>query len=399
MDETLDIPQRSSRRNRFVIWGVAAAVVIAAGLVYLLTRSPEETPYRTAPVSRTNIIKEVLVTGHLEPTEEVEVVAPIGGGILHILSRPGDRVEEGQLLARLERGPASLAFDVARAEALVSRARVSEAEAAHARATQALERTERLARKELSSASTLEKAQAEEGRTRASLEAMRAERAAAAKRAIIRKHERDGMDVVAPIAGLVLEAPENVGAPVTSQTRLFRVAAPLDDMSVEAPIGEADIGDIAVGQRAVFDVPAYPGELFEATVDHISPNPRIDGGAVFYMVKLRAENGNHRLLPGMTAGVRIEIREVEDVLAVREAALRFSPEGAPAAAPRSRVWRLDGNVLEEVPVEVGLSNGAVTEVRPMEPETLEVGESIAIGLTTGDGANLIRPGLSLGGRR
>jgi HlyD family secretion protein len=172
-------------------------------------------------------------------------------------------------------------------------------------------------------------------------------------------------------------------------------------MYVEAPIGEADIGEMAVGLGAEFEVPTYPGQIFEATVKHISPNPKTEYGAIFYTVKLTAENPDRLLLPGMTAQVRIKVAQVDDVLAVREATLRFTPAGAPPAPARTRVWRIRGTELEEIPLEAGLSDGALTEVRPTEPDSLRIDDPIAIGLGLGlEGEDISQaPSLTLRGRR
>lgn len=399
VDEKLEIPRLDSSRGRTVAAVAGVVIVAAAVTAYFLMRDTEENPYRVAQVSRTSIVKEIRVTGHLELTDQVEVPAPIEGQLVEVFVLPGDSVEEGQLLARLDKGPAEVAFHVAKAELQAARARVSEAQAAAQRATEALERTERLAEKNLASESALETARSEMAQSRAAVQAVQAERAAALKRASLRGRERDRTDIVAPRAGLVLEVPPHTGMIVGPRNRLFRIGAPVDRMHIAAPIGEADIGEVTVGFGAKFEVPTYPGQVFKATVKHISPNPRTEYGAIFYDVKLATENSEHLLLPGMTAQVRIKVAHVDDVLAVREATLRFTPEGAPPAPPRSRVWRVRGEALEEILVEVGLSDGAITEVRPSEPESLDVNDPIAIGLALEGEGDPDAPLLSLKGRR
>ena len=399
VDEKLEIPRLDSSRGRTVAAVAGVVIVAAAVTAYFLMRDTEENPYRVAVVSRTSIVREIRVTGHLELTDQVEVPAPIEGQLVEVFVLPGDSVEEGQLLARLDKGPAEVAFHVAKAELQAARARVSEAQAAAQRATEALERTERLAEKNLASESALETARSEMAQSRAAVQAVQAERAAALKRASLRGRERDRTDIVAPRAGLVLEVPPHTGMIVGPRNRLFRIGAPVDRMHIAAPIGEADIGDVTVGFGAKFEVPTYPGQVFKATVKHISPNPRTEYGAIFYDVKLATENLEHLLLPGMTAQVRIKVAHVDDVLAVREATLRFTPEGAPPARPRSRVWRVRGEALEEILVEVGLSDGAITEVRPSEPESLDVDDPIAIGLALEGEGDPDAPLLSLKGRR
>jgi len=397
VDEKLEIPRLDSSRGRVI--AIVAGVLVVGGAVaaYFLTRGPAESPYRVAQVSRTSIIKEIRVTGHLELIDQVEVPAPIEGQLVKIMVQPGDSVEEGQLLAQLDKGLAEVAFHVAQAELQVTRARVSEAAAAAQRAAKSLERTKRLAEKGLASDSALETARSEMTKAGAVVQATRAERAAALNRASLRSRERDRTDIVAPRAGLVLEVPPHTGMIVGPRNRLFRIGAPVDQMNVAAPIGEADIGEVSVGLGAKFEVPTYPGRVFEATVKHISPDPQTEYGAIFYHVKLATQNPEHLLLPGMTAQVRINVAQVDDVLAVREATLRFTPEGAGAAPARSRVWRVRGEVLQEIPVEVGLSDGAFTEVQPSEPDGLDVDDPIAIGLALEDEGDA--PLLSLRGRR
>jgi HlyD family secretion protein len=399
VEEKLEIPRLDSSRGRVITVVVAVLIVGAAIAVYFLTRAPAQSPYRAARVTQATIVKEIRVTGHLRLTDQVEVPAPIEGQLVKVLVEPGDSVEKGQLLAQLDKVSAEVAALVAQAELQVARARVAEAEAAAKRATGALDRTKRLAKKGLASESALEVARSEMIKTRATLQAARAERSAASERATLRGRERDRTDIVAPRAGLDLEVPPHTGMMVGPLTRLFRIGAPLDHMYVEAPIGEADIGEMAVGLGAEFEVPTYPGQIFEAAVTHISPDPKTEYGAIFYTVKLGAENRERLLLPGMTAQVRIKVAQVDDVLAVREATLRFTPEGAPPAPARTRVWRIRGTQLEEIPVKAGLSDGALTEVKPTEPESLQVDDSIAIGLGL-EGNDISRaPSLTLRGRQ
>lgn len=389
----------NSSRGRMIAVIAVVLVVAAAIAIYFLTRGPEASPYRAAEVTQASIVKEIRVTASVELTDQVEVPAPIEGQLVEVVVEPGDEVEEGQLLARLDRVSAEVAFLVAQAELQVARATVSEAEASVQRESRTLERTKRLATKGLASASALEAARSEMAQARAALQAARAERSAAVERASLRGRERDQTEIVAPRAGLVLEVPPHTGMIVGPQTRLFRIGALLDQMHVEAPIGEADIGEMSLGLTAKFEVPTYPSRVFEASVVHISPDPKSEHGAIFYMVKLAADNPDHALLPGMTAQLRIKVAQVDDVLAVREATLRFTPEGASEAPARSRVWRIVGSKLEEIGVETGLSDGALTEVRPTDPDGLHIEDQIAIGLALdGDNSNAA-PSLSLKGHR
>ena len=398
-DGKLEIPRLDTSRRRFLTIAAGVVLALAAVAVYLLTRGPAASPYRGAQVMRASIVKEIRVTGQVELTDQVEVPSPIEGQLVEVLVEPGDEVEEGEILARLDRVSVEKAYLVAEAELQVARSRVVDAEASAERSALSFERTKRLADKGLASASDLEAARSASAQARAAVIAAKAERAAAVERASLKGRDRDRADIVAPRAGLVLEVPPHTGMNVGPRNRLFRIGAPLDRMHIEAPIGEADIGEVSEGLAAKFEVPTYPGREFDATVEHISPDPKTEHGAIFYTVTLTVDNPDHLLLPGMTAQLRIGVAQVEDVLAVREATLRFTPEGAPVAPARSRVWRIHGTQLEEIPVEVGLSDGAMTEVRPLDAASIDVGDRIAIGLALEGDDNTQEPSLSLRGHR
>lgn len=397
-EDELRIPPRNAPRRRLLFVGLALLFAAAAVAAFFMLRSGDESPYRLAAVAETDIVKEIRVTGHLELTEEVEVPAPIEGQLVSVQVQPGDNVEEGQLLGQLDRAQAELTFRIARAEMDATRARVLEAQAASERAAESLQRTRRLVAKDLASRAALEQARTTATKASAALQAARAEQSAAAKRASLQERERDRTDIIAPRAGIVLEVPRHTGMVVGPAHRLFRIGAAPDEMLISAPIGEADIGEVRVGQRSTFEVPAFPGRVFEASVSHLSPDPDVRAGAVFYTVTLTTPNTDGALLSGMTAQIRIQSAKVQGVLAVREAALRFTPEGAPEAPPRSRVWRFDGEVLQEVAVEAGLSDGAFTEVRATPPQELSAGDVIAIGIATGQ-VDEVSPGVSLRGKK
>jgi HlyD family secretion protein len=228
-----------------------------------------------------------------------------------------------------------------------------------------------------------------------------AEKSLAEDNVSVARFGRNLGDIVAPIDGIVLVGPENPGSPVAPERGpLFVVATPLELMRIEADVSEADIGDLRPGQLAKFEVQAFPGRTWNAKVERIGLEPKRDGAVVTYPVLLSAENPERALLPGMTAAVRIEIAEVKDVLAVREAALRFTPEDAPEAPARSRVWlHSDISELVQVDVEPGLSDGANTEIKLKKPDALSAGDHVAVGLLVGPSAARAQPGVSLGAKK
>jgi HlyD family secretion protein len=178
------------------------------------------------------------------------------------------------------------------------------------------------------------------------------------------------------------------------------IGEPLELMRVDVDVSEADIGDVRIDQQATFEVQTFAGRTFRARVERVGVEPRREGGVVTYPVRLIADNADRSLLPGMTAAVRLEVARVVQVLAVREAALRYLPQGFAEAAPRSRLFRRIGpDQLEPIAVTPGLSDGTYTELRsgPSDARVSERDE-VAVGVLHPDSASRAQPGLSLGGK-
>ena len=151
---------------------------------------------------------------------------------------------------------------------------------------------------------------------------------------------------------------------------LFIIAQDLTDMRVIADIDEADIGGVKEGQRVTFTVDAFPDDIFEGSVTQVRQQATTESNVVTYEVVISAPNDQLKLKPGLTANVTIYTLEKNGVLAVPSKALRFSPNEAllqegetveDVQAP-NKVWTKEGNTFKAHKVEIGTSNGTLTEI-------------------------------------
>ncbi|MBO4215886.1 MAG: efflux RND transporter periplasmic adaptor subunit, partial [Bacteroidaceae bacterium] len=179
--------------------------------------------------------------------------------------------------------------------------------------------------------------------------------------------------ITSPIDGVVLskevEEGQTVASAMTTPT-LFIIAQDLTDMRVIADIDEADIGGVKEGQRVTFTVDAFPDDTFEGAVTQVRQQATTESNVVTYEVVISAPNDELKLKPGLTANVTIYTLEKNGVLAVPSRALRFTPNEAllqegetveDVQAP-FKVWTKEGNVFKAHKVEVGTSNGLLTEI-------------------------------------
>ncbi len=397
--EALKIPaiRGRARLRRAIAFGIVIAVA-AAGAALLMRPGPVAERYRTVPLARRSIVRLVEATGHIDVTGRVEVAASFSGRLVQILVEPRARVKKGQLLAKLDDRAERLAVAQAQARERAAAGRLAEARVAYNAALEEQQHSERLAQQGLASQQDAVNAKTTADRAAAAVAAAQAEESAASASAASAALGHTSTDIVAPADGIVLTAPETLGMMVDPQRGpLFVIGRSLQVLRIDALVNETDIAQVRVGQATHFEVQGLPGRSFEARVERIALEPRTESGVVSYPVILSANNPDEVLLPGMTALVHLEVARVEHVLAVHEAALRFSPEDAPSAPPRTRLWRRTGPAqAEPVRIRAGLSDGAFTDVTPAEGERLQEGDPIVIGLFRPDEKEAGKPSLTLG---
>ena len=404
--EPLQVPdlQRRSLASR-LLWLGALVVLAAAAGFWLLGRDERVVdPYRTVAVERRDLARVVEAGGRVDARARYEVPAPFAGRLTEILVKSGDEVKQGQTLARLDARHGAFAVQNASAAKQAASWRTTEAESARDAAKQELERVTRLRERGLASEQELAAAQSGAARSKATLEAARAQQDAAGTQLASARFNQGLGDITAPADGVVLIAPENLGSAVAPERPLFVLGDPLERVRVDVDVSEADIGLVEVDQQASFEVLTFPGRTFPARVSRLSVEPRREAGVVTYGVRLLADNPGRVLLPGMSATVTVEVKRVSQVLAVRDAALRFTPpalDDLAERAPRSRVFVHSGlGELRAVPVRAGLSDGMYTEIIPDNAADLAPGTQVAVGMlaAAASGSERSQPGISLGGK-
>src|SRR5256712_5149210 len=141
----------------------------------------------------------------------------------------------------------------------------------------------------------------------------------------------DHTTISAPVDGVVVARQVDVGQTVAASRQapvLFTIAQDLTKMQVETSVDEADIGRVKLNDQATFTVDAFPNETFVGRITQIRKAAQVVQNVVTYTVIIAVDNPGGRLLPGMTANVKLVTAEKSEVLKVPNAALRFRPAGA-----------------------------------------------------------------------
>ena len=192
----------------------------------------------------------------------------------------------------------------------------------------------------------------------------------------------DYTTIISPIDGTVISRNVDVGQTVAASFQaptLFVIAKDLRRMQVDTNVGEADVGRLTPGMKATFTVDAYPTKQFIGTVRQIRNDAQTLQNVVTYDAVIDVENPNLLLRPGMTANCTFVAAQKDNVVRLRNAALRFQPDPqllarigvadpAKASSPqdpnRKTVWVLRDNKPVSVAVSTGVSDGTWSELVP-----------------------------------
>jgi len=404
------MPTRNRRKLTFA--GLTSVTLIVALSYWTFGRDrASKTSYMTAKVQKAAISNTISATGSLEALRTVQIGSQVSGQVDALFSDFNAIVKKGQLLATLDPRPAQSQVATAQAHLAASDAQLRSAEAdllnqqANVASAEANVRIAQVAQdnaqlmyergKELDSHGLASKNDLDTAKTNFDSAVAKLQQAQAAlqqAQAMIRSRlasidsakanivaskadlERSQINldltkIYSPVDGVVISRSVDVGQTVAASLQapvLFTIANDLTQMQVKASVDEADIGKLNKDANVRFTVDAYPNDFFRGTISEIRLEPQTVQNVVTYNVIIGVANPDMKLRPGMTANLTITVDKKDGVLAVPNAALRFTPEGVTEQKERGQrgtIWILDemGQPVRKV-VRLGISDGSKTEI-------------------------------------
>lgn len=346
------------RLRRLIVISLLLASILGVA-VYQWQRNAASLPqYKTLEVDRGEIVQSVSANGTLNPVVLVNVGTPVSGTVKQLHADYNQHVNPGQVLAELD--PALFRSQLAQSQANLAAARANLQFSIRKEA-----RTRDLQQKNFISDEALDQAVQ-------TLDSARAQLALAQAQVAKDQTNLNYSVIRSPISGVVVARNIDIGQTVAASFQtptLFQIAQDLRQMQIDSSVAEADIGLIQVGQSVNFSVDAYPDIEFSGHVKQIRLNPAIQQNVVTYNVVVAVNNPDGKLMPGMTAHVRIIVKRKPDVLRIANATLRFKPEHRekPGRKPLekgsgSTVYVLRNGKPEPLKIKTGISDSNFTEV-------------------------------------
>ncbi len=362
--------------KRFVPWLPVIVGLLVVAAVVRQCRNGGTTSYQTATITRGPITQAVTATGTLNPVVNVQVGSQVSGNIAKLFVDFNSQVKAGQVVAQID--PALFQATVTQAEGDLANAQAT-LELAKVNA----KRTQELFAKKTSSQADVDQAMATLHQSEATVKI---------KQGALDKARADleHCTITSPIDGVVISRSVDVGQTVAASLQapvIFAIANDLTKMQINANVAEADVGVVTIDQNVDFTVDAFPMQTFRGKVVQVRNAPITVQNVVTYDTVIGVSNPDLKLKPGMTANVSIVIAHKDDVLQIKNAALRYRPPDAtPVETKRTGTNRMgrpaggrSGDVHEgaertvyvlpsgasrpqPAQIKTGISDGIVTEV-------------------------------------
>ena len=328
IDRTAVVPRR--RRplwKRWWVWAIALVVLAAIALFIARRNAPQAVEIATVAAAYPSASVAALnATGRVVAARRASVSSKGTGRLEWLGVQEGQRVTEGDIIARLENRDVAAEREQAAAQVQVARANLAQGQAELEDAAAAYKRAQDLAQQKFIAGSALDTAEARYNKSRAAIDTLKAQITVAQANHRATEVAFDQTLIRAPFTGMVLTKSANVGDIVTpfsaaaGTTGAVVTMADMETLEVEADVSEASIAKITVGQPAEIQLDAFPDLRLLGEVSRIVPT--VDRAKATLLVKVKFVERDARVLPDMSAKIAFLSRPLRPDERTPVAALR-----------------------------------------------------------------------------
>lgn len=345
---------------KYILMALVAVIFIGTFVFLYIKSQPQPEVYDEFTLQRMDIRKTTVVTGKIEPRNEVNVKPQISGIITEILKEAGETVQEGEVIAKVKVIP-----DMGSLSAAQSRLRLAEINRKQAQTD--YDREKALFDKGLVAADeydkiaqTLRQAREEVDAAQDNLEVVRdgvSKSNASASSTLIRS----------TITGLILDIPVKVGNSVIlantfNDGTTIATVANMNDLIFRGNIDETEVGRLSTGMTMKITIGALQDLKFDARLEYIAPKATDQNGANQFEIKaaVNLPSNATNIRSGYSANAEIVLAEAKNVLAVQESAIEFDGDDTYVYVVKGEG---DKQTYERRKVQTGISDGINIEIR------------------------------------
>jgi HlyD family secretion protein len=333
MHQTIATPETSpqaarkqrARRRKQIIWGLVGLFVLWLIISIALSKRQKPIPVTTEKAARKTILQIVSATGKIQPETEVKISPEVAGEIIELPVEDGMKVKKGALLVKIK--PDSYKALLEQQEAAISSAKATNLQqrATMLKTGQDLKRAEDMYAKKTISIQEYNAAQAAADVAKNTYESSLHEIERAEAGSSQARDQLSKTTVYSPIDGTVTILNSKLGERIVATgqfagTEVMRVAD-LNHMEARVDVNENDVVNVKVGDKANVKIDAYGDRKFHGTVYQIANTGTTTGSGTQeevtnFQVKVRIDDHDVPLKPGLSCTADIETNMVKDAVAV-----------------------------------------------------------------------------------
>lgn len=344
---------------KIMIW-VFVALIFAGTFVYLFINSRDKKEeYQIVSPTVETIERAAVLTGKIEPRDEIDIKPQISGIISEILVEAGDHVNNGDIIAKIKVIPEEAQLSSAENRVEVAKISLSEAKSTY-------ERTKQLYEKKYESREKYESDLAAYERARKELEQARDQLTIVRDGVSAANAQGSNTLVRSTVTGVVLEVPVKVGSSVIQAntfndgTTIAKVAD-MRDLVFKGNVDETEVELLREGMAMKITVGAIADSEYPAVIEKIAPMATDNNGANTFEVKA-ALNGAEtvNLRAGYSANANVILERAEKVLAVPEGVVEYDKDKAYVYVLKDPS---DSQNFERREFTTGISDGVMVQVK------------------------------------
>ncbi|MCV3355995.1 efflux RND transporter periplasmic adaptor subunit [Campylobacter sp. RKI_CA19_01122] len=349
-------------------------IILIIGVYFYFFANKEEYNYLTYEVKKQDITQSIEAIGEVYAKTQVDVGAQVSGQITKLYVKLGDRVNEGDLIAQIDKDKQQNDLDITKARLESAKANLESKKIALDIATKQYQREQKLYAKKATSLENLENLKNTFYALRANVADLKAQ---TTQLEISLKNAQKDLaytTITAPSKGEIINVAVEEGQTVNANQNTPSIVrlADLSEMEIRMQIAEADINKISVGKKVKFSILNEPDKKYEATISSIDPanttisdatsntnlnsNSSTSTSAVYYYARVFVKNDNNFLRIGMSTENEIAIKTENNTLVIPTLAIKSDTKGYYVEILKAN------NISVKTPVKLGIKDSLNTQI-------------------------------------
>ena len=345
--------------KRVVLLSIVGLAVVGTFVFLWKKAQPEVIEYEIVTPERGTVETKTVATGNVEPRYEILIKPQISGIISEVLKEAGQRVTEGEIIAKVKVIPEMGQLNSAESRVNVARISLDQVESTHRRDEQLFKQGILTAEEFDVSKANYRKAKEELANAQSSLEIVRDG---------ISRNTRSSSttQIRSTITGMILNVPIKVGNSVIQSNSFndgttIASVANMNDMIFRGNVDETEIGKIREGMPIKLTVGALGTRTFDAVLEYVSPKGEEKNGAIQFEIKAAVSLPDTSFVrAGYSANAEIVLERAANVLTIPESTVEFHGDTAFVQVVKQEKPK---QIFEKRQIKTGLSDGIKIEVK------------------------------------